>query len=785
MNFFSSFKRFNILVIGSIVIMLLLSFAFLIAAEEEIITSISENFALHHADDIADYITTHVERDITLIQKMHFSRSIVEWLIRPEDASLIKAAYDDLSTYTQVFHDQNLFIIPSPSLEIYEMTPATSYDTFKPKLTLAQVTEDSWLSYLSQSTDSVSVFIGKSLIHNQKELWIGSPVRYNDQVIGYIGTSLSIASLVVDEIFDPTDSHISNLVIDAQGRVQMNPSSATNELGNIKSILDWIPNLTEAELNEKLSSNNASFTLSITDGLFDFVALSHIEKTPYYVATFYEKGTFFSADYLQGIILATLLVTALFILFIGHYVKRYFVTPFTRLLESIERKNVYYEEPLYGLGNSDEFGILAENIERMSERIVNNIPVGVFVLDDYESLAYANRYFLDQFKAASLSEARNRLGNATESFFVIPEDFHKLLARLKRGESPVIIETQMIDFEGNLFWCELHFHLMKFGEQLTIEGLLVNVENKKRYEQQLINLATTDTLTKLVNRMRFDEIVLDEILRSERYGGPLSLIIFDLDHFKRVNDTFGHIIGDEVLITVAELAKSSLRTADVIARWGGEEFALLLPGTDVSGAKHVAEKLRTTLEQHRHDLIGQVTASFGVAQRNTDESYLDWFNRVDRALFASKSNGRNRVTVSENVNTDQAILKINWVESFASGNQIIDDQHKSLFTLANQFIQTELGEKSNLQFAERVYDNLLTHFIQHTQFEERLMVEIGFPEALIVEHHQEHQNIIDRLTKGRSMVADSPSALVLALIKDVVLEHMLKDDVKFYPYINS
>src|SRR6184192_1110259 len=159
--------------------------------------------------------------------------------------------------------------------------------------------------------------------------------------------------------------------------------------------------------------------------------------------------------------------------------------------------------------------------------------------------------------------------------------------------------------------------------------------------------ATTDDLTGLVNRRRFIEALESEIVRANTFGSPLSVVLGDLDHFKLVNDRFGHQTGDEVLRQFADLVREHLRDVDVPGRIGGEEFAFLLPETDAVGAVAVAERVRRSLRSLRPtpERGASVTASFGVAQLTSGETGDELLRRADVALYRAKSEGRNRVTV--------------------------------------------------------------------------------------------------------------------------------------------
>lgn len=157
--------------------------------------------------------------------------------------------------------------------------------------------------------------------------------------------------------------------------------------------------------------------------------------------------------------------------------------------------------------------------------------------------------------------------------------------------------------------------------------------------------ATTDYLTSLSNRFNFEQRLESEISRAQRFREPLSLVVMDLDRFKQVNDRHGHPTGDKVLISVSEVLRNKLRQIDVASRWGGDEFALLLPNTSLDHALSVAEKLRTAIHSELAPLGLNISASFGVVELLKDEPQIDFMRRADNALYESKNAGRNKVSV--------------------------------------------------------------------------------------------------------------------------------------------
>jgi diguanylate cyclase (GGDEF)-like protein len=166
---------------------------------------------------------------------------------------------------------------------------------------------------------------------------------------------------------------------------------------------------------------------------------------------------------------------------------------------------------------------------------------------------------------------------------------------------------------------------------------LQQIENEKK--------ASLDPLTNIYNRQKFDDVFNQEIKNTNRYGYSLSLAIIDIDKFKDFNDTYGHLVGDEVLVSTAQVVQKNLRETDIFARWGGEEFVILFRNTNISQAKIVCEKLRKRIENNTHQTARKVTVSFGLTQHSSSDTCKSMFKRCDEALYFAKENGRNRVEV--------------------------------------------------------------------------------------------------------------------------------------------
>lgn len=196
--------------------------------------------------------------------------------------------------------------------------------------------------------------------------------------------------------------------------------------------------------------------------------------------------------------------------------------------------------------------------------------------------------------------------------------------------------------------------IMKFGDSNNryYATILRDISQDKKTEEELLRLAATDPLTGAFNRREFSALADREALRANRYHHALSILMLDLDHFKRLNDTYGHAAGDKALQRFTTLCCNALRNVDIFGRWGGEEFVALLPETDVEGAAVIAERLRKIVNDNvliYNEQKITFTVSIGVAQyKDTDVSVDAPLSRADSAVYDAKKAGRNRIAVYRN-----------------------------------------------------------------------------------------------------------------------------------------
>ncbi|MDT0500155.1 MULTISPECIES: sensor domain-containing diguanylate cyclase [unclassified Halomonas] len=225
------------------------------------------------------------------------------------------------------------------------------------------------------------------------------------------------------------------------------------------------------------------------------------------------------------------------------------------------------------------------------------------------------------------------------------DDYPRLMTALERSmrwQSPLNTRFRLRLKQRGLRWIALHARPTPSEDGVLWHGMMMDISEQVAEEARLRRLSDTDDLTGLANRRRLMTRLDEAVSLSNRHATPLSLMILDIDHFKSVNDTYGHLQGDEVLRRVARLCHDSLREEDLVARLGGEEFALLLPLTPRHQALALAERLCRIIAKHDFDLAHPVTVSIGVAEHRVGADRRQLLERADRQLYVAKDKGRNQ-----------------------------------------------------------------------------------------------------------------------------------------------
>jgi diguanylate cyclase (GGDEF)-like protein/PAS domain S-box-containing protein len=233
-----------------------------------------------------------------------------------------------------------------------------------------------------------------------------------------------------------------------------------------------------------------------------------------------------------------------------------------------------------------------------------------------------------------------------ESAASVADYYRQVFAAIEAGTEPPMFrgENEYYRKDGSIMTGELQVipHLDGSGKVIELIGVTRDISERKVFEAELRNLAVTDTLTGVWNRRHGTELLAAD-LSARRPGQALSLLMLDIDHFKTINDTFGHQAGDHVLIEIASRLRRSLRGSDMVARWGGEEFVVLLRDCALPDALRLAEDIRAAIAELPFGAMGSLTVSVGVAEARAGEDLTTWLERADQALYRAKRSGRNEV----------------------------------------------------------------------------------------------------------------------------------------------
>lgn len=300
--------------------------------------------------------------------------------------------------------------------------------------------------------------------------------------------------------------------------------------------------------------------------------------------------------------------------------------------------NGFYVLSLFNIYKRDKLQAKLENRRDMSQELLEDLPEAVIIVS--ENILLVNSLaekLLGVKKKSLLNCSFNVLFDETNQQVLIDN-----LSQLEHSKRRQVEFLLVYNKSNKIKWLNISTKLIENANEKLYIHMMKDVTIETLEFQKMSNLASIDRLTNIYNRRKFEELLTEEYNYFKRYSRPLSGIYFDIDFFKKINDTYGHDIGDEVLISVAGLVKSHIRDSDIFARWGGEEFIILLPETQSNDAFTLAEQLRTIIEMHSFNKVKRVTISMGVTQLKK-EQLKSFIKRMDLALYEAKHSGRNQV----------------------------------------------------------------------------------------------------------------------------------------------
>lgn len=435
--------------------------------------------------------------------------------------------------------------------------------------------------------------------------------------------------------------------------------------------------------------------------------------------------------------------------------------------------------------NEDHLGVILRDTtkEQMLTQGIDSfmhVNVELFVIADPSGvIRKANRRF-----ESVLGYEQGELEGKNLYEFIVPDDAgstQEIVAYLNKEGMVHEFVNRYRRKDGEILMFEWHAELL--------DGIIYasarDVTARQKESVALAKTAVTDALTQIYNRHHFYQTMEDAIHDAELKERTLTLVLFDIDFFKRVNDTFGHPVGDKVLVHIASVVKDHIRATDVAFRLGGEEFGIFLPDAPQSVGVQVAKRILRTMNEVPIEDVGYVTASFGVASREVGESLTRWYARTDGALYRAKHSGRNCVKTAQATDkVGDTMEALSWKAAWASGHAEIDKQHRDLVQIANRLLSAQSDDSRDDVITH--LSDLIDHLADHFQFEESILTKVRY--AKTEEHRKMHRRLMEKLAtlKGRYLRETIPKHAFLRFLRDdLIVGHLIEQDALFFPLLTK
>lgn len=687
------FRNINIVLFIVVTVVMFFAISMLL---KNITRNISRDYALLHSVKTVSTLNTHINREIGLMAMAVRSRAILDWFADENNSEKKAAAHKEMRSFIDVLYSDNLYFGVNSSLKEYSIDSSSSLAEFKPYATLdPQRFDDRWYFECADFDGDYVLNVDIDKLQQRKRVWLNCKVTDNGALLGVLSTGLQFDRLVEDLFKEYDSTNVRSLVIDGNGIIQMD----SDMLGNNEFLIyDGARSMDKyssdpfflASINAHISSIDGYFgavtptVIALSSGRYSYATIAPIEATNWSVVTFFDPSSLYDMTELYPLLAVILAVFVAYTIVSDVASSRYIFVPFNLLMQSLARAEENKHERIFGANRNDEFGELSKKIQGMKDRldsyntdlenevearsahlqsvykriaeneqrlsrVFDNIHVALATFECDLTLSHCNNFCLELFNVENIEQMRRVIQMDLQQLTCDHSISLKALFEKARDEKYAVSEVEMHSLEGTPFWVELTIEWVVDPAKPAncgFECYIINIQGKKETEYALIAKANTDKLTGLNNRAFLDSLLPSLMSQADRSGYAISLVMLDIDHFKAVNDTYGHDVGDTTLKALAQLLAGNTRKSDVLARWGGEEFVLLMPDTNAEGADVLAEKLRKQIESELFPQVGRITASFGVAQRKYGEAYESWFKRADSALLKAKESGRNRIVIS-------------------------------------------------------------------------------------------------------------------------------------------
>lgn len=299
-----------------------------------------------------------------------------------------------------------------------------------------------------------------------------------------------------------------------------------------------------------------------------------------------------------------------------------------------------------------ELDALKEDLNKHNETFLVEFP-WAGNLGQWQWFYDTNKVIFNDKKISQLGYTPAVVGEVGFKFFtekLHPDDYEHVMQNMRDHLANITpayeVEYRILHKDGHYLWYYDRGTVTKRdkdGKPLLLQGIVFDITESKKVVEQLRFLSERDPLTNVYNRRSFF-IKLDDVIKEQHiHETPFSLIMFDIDHFKKINDTYGHLIGDDTLRRLTSLINEDKRSNDLVYRYGGEEFFILLKNTELKGSVQLAKRLHKLISDLKIPKVGHITVSMGVVEYGKDESVDDVIKRVDDLMYDAKEAGRNQI----------------------------------------------------------------------------------------------------------------------------------------------
>lgn len=803
----NNLRRMFILVVIAIFGLFLIGTLWLI---NNITDSLTEEYADLHSKELLAIVETELKPDVDISVEIAQSPEVIAWFENEDDLDLKEAAAVLFDHYSRLTVDGNIFVAIDASKQYYHFNVGED-DRDSLGVLVEDNEVDSWYFGLKKMEAVYDLNVDQDRFTNEYRLWVNVPVRNADgEMIGAIGTGQYLTN-VLERMYG-RDSHdeVETIIADQHGVIELaadvtmiTPNGFEEDGSMGKHVYELIDNATDQKVIKDFyeEDEDGSLVYKLSDKQYSFMTIAPVSIGDWYVVAFYNQRGWFSFSVLLPLFILMAVLSFVMIVVIDQRTNKKVLKPYDTLIRTVTSKEVVDEEYAANLEAQlgDSYKMIRSFVEELTQRsqqleseviasnerldrLYSTLSFGLFITDENFQVKYMNPYLLEILELNDEEDPYAILRNNNESF-IYEEDRGKVRLHMSKKEETLVEELRLVGVNGRVTWVHMEMRSIKEGDQWIYECVVTNIELQKKFEERLLNIARMDELTKIYNRRYFNEVMEHEISNVNRYNYPLTIILYDIDKFKNINDMYGHTRGDEILIELATFVQQHIRENDILARWGGEEFAVILPHTDENNAVHVAEKLREGIESHIFCENLQITCSFGVAHYMMGETLDDLFRRTDNALYKAKNLGRNRVETytSSLIEYDFETLLSN--DHYRADIPLIDDKHKEMFEKIQYLIRQLYGEPtSQTVTVEEILHDIRQHFL-----EEEAIIEQESPH-LYESHKQIHALLLEKLIdKNKAMKQGLISVFefVAFMIEDVLLHHLINDDRQYMVFLKE